>query len=334
MTVSATQTPAVPAPRGKISWIIWMLRLGPLLGLLFVLALFTVLTPRTFDRADNIQLMLEQTAVVGTAALGMTIIIISGGIDLSVGANIALGTVVIAQLLERNWPALPAALVGVASCGLVGVFIALAVTGLRLSPFIVTLGLWGGLRGFAKWLAGDTTINCPETWLNQLLRPLDANHRWLLLPPGVWVLLVMMVVVAALLRYTRLGRHVFAIGSNQQTARLCGVNVNFTKLLVYTIAALLVGLAGVLQFSYLTIGDPTTALGLELNVIAAVVIGGGSLSGGQGSALGSIIGALMMTAVATGCTQLGLTNSVQEMVTGGIIVLASVLDQLRHWRRG
>jgi ribose/xylose/arabinose/galactoside ABC-type transport system permease subunit len=333
MTASATQSAPVTAAAGKISWIGTILKLGPVLGLLFVLGLFSVLTPKTFDTTNNLQLMLEQTAVVGTAALGMTLVIVSGGIDLSVGANIALGTVVIAQLINRGWPALPAALVGILACGTVGVFIAVMVTQVRLNSFIVTLGLWGGLRAVAKELADNTSVVCPDSWLDKLLQPLDKSHAWLVVPPGVWILIIATVLVAAVLRYTRFGRHVFAIGSNEQTARLCGVKVNYTKLLIFLIATLLVGVAGVLQFSFLTMGDPTTANGYELNVIAAVVIGGASLTGGQGSAIGSIVGALMMTAVAMGCTQMGWPNSRQEMVTGAIIILASVLDQLRHWRR-
>jgi ribose/xylose/arabinose/galactoside ABC-type transport system permease subunit len=337
MTANATQVAAgsgAGAPAAsKLRWVSWLVRLGPLLGLLFVLGLFSALSPRTFVRADNVQLMLEQTAVVGTAALGMTLIIISGGIDLSVGANIALGTVVIAQLLVRGWPALPAALAGIAACTLVGLFIAILVTQLRLSSFIVTLGLWGGLRGFAKWLANESTINTPHTWLNGLLELLGPNQQWMIVPPGVWVLAVLTVITAAVLRYTRFGRHVFAIGSNEQTARLCGVHVNRTKALVFIAGTALAGVAGVLQYSFLTLGDPTTAYGYELNIIAAVVIGGASLTGGQGSALGTIIGALMMTAVANGCGKMGWPNPAQDMVTGGIIILASVLDQLRHWRR-
>jgi ribose/xylose/arabinose/galactoside ABC-type transport system permease subunit len=139
--------------------------------------------------------------------------------------------------------------------------------------------------------------------------------------------------MAVVLRYTRFGRHAFAIGSNELTARLCGVPVKRTKVLIYTVAGGFVGVAGVMAFSQLTIGDPTTANGAELSVIAAVVIGGGSLSGGQGTILGTLVGALIMTVVATGCGQLGLENWVQQIVTGGIIVVAVALDNLRA-RRG
>jgi ribose/xylose/arabinose/galactoside ABC-type transport system permease subunit len=202
------------------------------------------------------------------------------------------------------------------------------VTRLRLSPFIVTLGLMGALRGAAKGLANEQPIYPDETWLNHLMR-LGANGA----PPvGVWLTLVLAVLVGLMLRYTRLGRHTFAIGSNEQTARLCGVAVERVKVLVYTLCGAFAGLAGLMQFSRLTVGDPTVAVGLELNVIAAVVIGGGSLSGGEGSILGTLVGALIMTVIASGCTQMGLPNWVQEIVTGAIIVVAVALDRLRHRR--
>jgi ribose transport system permease protein len=301
----------------------WLTRLGPMIGLVFVLALFSVLRPRTFATVENAQLMLIQTAVVGTAALGMTLVIISGGIDLSVGSNIALVTVVTALLLNENWPPLLAAAGGVGAAMVVGLAIGTLVTVGGMSAFIVTLGLWGAVRGVAKGLSGQTVLPCPDTWLNVLLQ------TRLSVPPGVWILVLMTIAISAVLRFTRFGRHVFAIGSNEQTARLCGVRVNRTKLLIYLTSTFLAGLAGILQFSYLTVGDPTTANGMELNVIAATVIGGASLSGGSGSALGSIFGALIMTAVADGCTKLELSNWVQEIVTGGIIIFAVALDKLR-----
>ncbi len=141
-------------------------------------------------------------------------------------------------------------------------------------------------------------------------------------------------IAALMLAYTRLGRHVVAIGSNERTARLCGVPVRRVTVIVYGIAGLLAGLAGVMEFATLTVGDPTDSVGLELEVIAAVVIGGGSLSGGQGSIPGAIIGALLMTVIKTGCTHVGVPNWVQEILTGAIIVLAVALDRLRNAKSG
>ena len=304
----------------------WAKKLGPLLGLLLVVAFFSTLRPRQFPTAANVEIMLLQTAVVGTAALGMTLVIASGGIDLSVGSQIALATVGLATLLAHGWSPLAAAGAVVMLGGLCGVVIGGLVTGLRLSPFIVTLGMWGGLRGAAKGLANETIVVAPVTWLNDLLT------AWALVPAGVWLTIALAAVVAVLLRFTILGRHIVAIGSNEQTARLCGIEVTQTKLAVYTLASCLAAVAGVLQYAYLTVGDPTTASGMELDIIAAVVIGGGSLAGGQGSVFGTLVGAVIMTVVANGCTKLDLPNWVQEIVTGLIIVSAVALDRFRQPR--
>lgn len=355
-------------------------KLGPLIGLVFVWLLFAALKGQGFMAWDNQRLMLLQTAVVGTAALGATLIIISGGIDLSVGSTIALGTVVIALLLEAGakpaWAALGGigtglvcgTAIGVIVIGHVGrvaavilavmtfvwsrgaghvgwslsaalaVFVALmafdkyVLKRVPLAPFIVTLGMWGALRGTAKGL-GHNQLVYPEQigWLGGLMR-VAPEGLFAILPPGVWVLIILAALVAGLLRYTRFGRHIFAVGSNEQTARLCGVHVERTKLLVYMTGVGCAGIAALLQFSYLSVGDPTTAEGYELKVIAAVVIGGASLSGGEGSILGTIVGALIMTVVDNGCAMLGLDNWVQEIVTGAIIVAAVILDRLRQRR--
>ncbi|MBI3112739.1 MAG: ABC transporter permease [Ignavibacteriales bacterium] len=305
-------------------------KLGPLTGLVFVFALFALLRPEHFPTADNLQLMLLQTAVVGTAALGMTIVIISGGIDLSVGSVVALSTVIIALLLNAGAPPLVAALGGVVIGSLCGLVIGTLITRLKLASFIVTLAMWGALRGVAKGLADEQMIIAPASWLNGLLNALTDDQRWMLLPPGVWLMLILALVVGGFLRYTQIGRHVVAVGSNEQTARLCGVPVGKTKLMVYMLGSSFAALAGVLQFSYLTVGDPTTGAGMELDVIAAVVIGGASFSGGEGKVSGSLVGALIMTVVANGCTKMELPNWVQEIVTGGIIIVAVALDRFRH----
>ncbi len=329
----------------RMDWAALLGKLGPLIGLVFVTLLFSALRPRSFPSLGNFELILRQTAVVGTAALGMTLIIISGGIDLSVGSAIALVTVCIGLLLPHKiqdlstgkemitWGTLPilAALGGILVGPLCGAITGTLVTRLKLLPFVITLGMFGALRGTAKGLANNTMVYPINTWLNALLRPIRDDCLWLL-TPGAWMMIVLAVVVAAMLRYTRFGRHIFAIGSNEQTARLCGINIESTKLMIYMLASLFFGLAGLLQFSYLTMGDPTTALGMELDIIAAVVIGGASLSGGQGSILGTLVGALIMSMVANGCTRMGWPNWVQEIVTGGIIILAVTLDRLRQRR--
>jgi ribose transport system permease protein len=304
-------------------------RTGPLLGLAFVCAVFAVLIGPAFFRPGNLELIARQTAIVCTAALGMTMVIVAAGIDLSVGSIIALSTVVIALLLRRDTSPLLAALGGVGASAACGLATGLLITRLRVVPFIVTLGMMLLVRGAAKGLADERRIEAPATWLNDLLRTVERG-RGLGLPPGLWILLGLALAVAAVLRYTVFGRHLFAIGSNERTARLCGVRVERTKVAVYTISAALAGLAGVMQFAKLSVGDPTVAVGLELDVIAAVIIGGGSLGGGVGTVLGTVVGATIMSVVAIGCSQYGLANWVQQIVTGAIIVMAVALD---HWRQ-
>ncbi len=314
-------------PTPKTSWLRHALTaFGPLIGLAAVCVLFAALRFETFVTRDNFAIILQQTAVIGVAALGMTLIIVAGGIDLSVGSIIALGTVVIALLLQKGVPPLLAALGGVGVSALCGALSGLLITRLRLLPFVVTLGMMGALRGAAKGVANEQPVYPDETWLNGLMQLGGVGG----LPGGVWLMLVLAVLVALAMRYTRFGRHVFAVGSNELTARLCGVPVERVKVLVYLLGGVFAGLGAVLQFAYLTGGDPTTAVGLELNIIAAVVIGGASLAGGQGTITGTLVGALIMSVVANGCTKLGLSNWVQEIVTGGIIIAAVLLDYLRR----
>jgi ribose transport system permease protein len=161
---------------------------------------------------------------------------------------------------------------------------------------------------------------------------LPIKQQWKIFAPAVWFMFLIVLGMAALLRYTKFGRHAIALGSNEQTARLCGIRVPLVKIMVYAVGGFLIGIAGVAQFARLTVGDPTVAVGLELNIIAAVVIGGGSLSGGEGTALGSLIGALIMTVIGIGCDYKGWENHVQLVVTGIIIIVAVALDRLRHRR--
>ncbi len=305
---------------------------GPLGAVVLVYALFAVLSPETFVGWINFTTMARQTVVVGIAALGMTLIMVQGGIDLSVGSVVALTTVVVARALQGGVGGLTACLLGVLVAGVAGLINGALVAGLRITPFIVTLGSMSILRGMAKGLAHEQKIDAPEAGLDELMAMPPIHRAWQLLPVGVWVTLVLAVVAALVLTYTRFGRHLVATGSNVATARLCGVNVPRITVLVYVIGGLLAGVAGVMEFSYLTVGDPTDSIGLELAVIAAVVIGGGSLSGGQGSIPGTLLGALLMTFIAAGCTHVGVPNWVQEILTGVIIIVAVALDGLR--RRG
>lgn len=381
-------------PNSQLDWRRVLTKLGPFLALLFVWVFFSVLRPVVLDEPfstwANLREILRQSTIVGIAALGATLIIISGGIDLSVGAVLALSTMVIGGVTE--WaltsgisPGATGALAagaGIATGAACGMTIGSAVIGhlgrvvsvlvgalcafvwlpghiglvlaivagiviaaglwyannltlgkLELSPFIVTLGMMGIIRGLAKGVLPQTTISPDHTWVNGLMQFGDSGlTRYL--PWGTWLFLVLAVIVALMLRYTPFGRHIFALGSNEETARLCGVNVPRTKLAVYVIAISLAGIAGIMQFSYINMGSATEGMGFELAVIAAVVIGGASLAGGEGSIVGTIIGALIMRVVIAGCSKMEWPAFMQEVVTGAIIVAAVALDRLRHRKPG
>lgn len=306
--------------------------LSLVLAWIVIFAFFAAFTPPAFRTVGNLETLARQTAIVGTAAIGMTLIVIAGGIDLSVGSMVALVAVAIAWLLKADQPPAVAMLGGVLVAVLGGLLNGTLITRLKLTPFIVTLGSLLILRGAAKGIADEQKIDVPLTWMAQILSALAPGNRWMVFPPGVWFMVVAAAGTAALLKYTAFGRHIFAIGSNEAAARLCGVRVERVKAAVYALGGLFAGFAGVMMFSRVTVGDPTVAQGLELDVIAAVVIGGGSLSGGEGSILGSLMGALIMATIRAGCSQMGLPNWVQEMVTGGIIVAAVALDRYRHAR--
>ena len=311
----------------------WLNRLGPLLGLLLVITIFTVLIgdPERYLAPKNLRTVLAQTVIVAIGAIGMTMIIISGGIDLSVGSVIALTGVITALGINGGMPTASAIFVGILVGGLVGLVNGLAITRLHVVPFIATLGMLGVARGVAKGIAGSQTVNMPETWANDLLLTVP-KPLWLLVAPGVWIALALAIVAAIVLRRTVFGRRVFALGSNEAAARACGIATDHLKLYIYGLAGLLFGLAGVMQMSRLRQGDPTVAAGLELDIIAAVVIGGGSLSGGEGAILGSMIGALIMAFLRNGCQQVGWPNYIQEIIIGALIVIAVAVDRWRSSR--
>jgi ribose transport system permease protein len=312
----------------------WLRSAGPFLGLFLVIAIFVVISdnPGQFISVANLRIVLAQTVIVAIGAIGMTIIIVSGGIDLSPGSAIALCGVTCALALRAGWPPFAALLAGVLVGGIVGLVNGLAITTLRVVPFIATLGMLGIARGVAKWISGEQTVNVPSTWLNSLAVAFPSPS-WLLVAPGVWVAVILAVLAAIVLRTTVFGRHVFALGSNEIAARACGIPTARLKIWIYSLGGLLFGLAGVMQMSRLRQGDPTVAVGVELDIIAAVVIGGGSLAGGEGSILGSMVGALIMAFLRNGCQQMGWPNYIQEIIIGGIIVLAVAADRLRNSKR-
>ena len=324
MSTTTGSTATAPARSGRVGRVLQ--KQGALIALVVLVVFGTLRYGESFATGFNVQSVLADDAKYALVALGMCFVIMTGGIDLSVGSVAALGGVVAVKLSGAGLaPALLAAVAVGAAAGLVnGVLIAR----FRLAPFLVTLASLLVARGLALYLANArAAVADPAAGFTAL-----GGWKLLGLPVSFWIVALLYAVGALALARTDFGRNVLAVGGNEDAARLMGLPVNRTKVAVYTLSAALAGMAGLLQFSKLSVGDPTVAIGLELDVIAAVIIGGGSLTGGRGTVLGTIIGAAIMTVIQTGCTQKGLPNWVQQIVTGGIIVAAVALDRFRSGR--
>lgn len=327
----------------------WRSLLLPFIGLLFVFALFTALIaifkPENLDAflsSKNAKTIITQTVIVGVGALGMTMVITSGGIDLSAGSQIALTSVACAMTLNGFADGDPA---NIGALGMtVAVFAAMAAgaaTGafngsvscfLKIPPFIVTLGTMMIARGVAEGIAKQSQVRTPDNTLQTFMLR-NPEPEWLILAPGVWIMIALLVVVGVTMRFTILGRYIYALGSSESTARLCGIPVTKCRILIYTLCGILMGISGVMSYAFLGSGDPTTAVAKELDIIAAVVIGGGSLSGGQGSPIGSIAGALIMTLLVSGCSMLNVEDYNQKIIIGLIIIGAVAVDTWKTRRQ-
>jgi ribose transport system permease protein len=308
---------------------------APFIGLAAVIALFwlwgRIAKPdAVFLSAFRMTLIAKQTAIVGVGALGMTVIIASGGIDLSVGSMLALTSVVLAASLRDGWSPLAALALTILAGVLAGALNGALVTTLKLVPFIVTLGTMLLFRGAAEVISDQKKIQAPAPdWLATLLDP-PAQGSVQLVCTGVWIVIALGVALALVLRASVFGRHVLALGSNEAAARLCGLNIARLKVSVYALGGFFMALAGVFEFNNLNRqGNPSSGVGLELEVIAAVVIGGGSLNGGRASVLGSLVGALMMTTLRSGCVFAEVPDPVQQIVIGAIIIGAVAIDRAR-----
>ena len=303
-------------------------QLLPFGSLTLIICILSVLRPDTFLTAGNFLNVLRRSSVNGIIAIGMTAVIISAGIDLSVGSMLALAGMAGAYAVVALGGTEPTASIMIAGtmvgaiigtlCGFVNGWL---ITRLKLQPFIVTLGTMSAFRGISYVMNNGEPYNVPDyTYLGEGVV--------LGIPISVLIFAAIIAVASFILRYTRFGRYVYAIGSNREAAFHAGVNVNRNLVYIYTLTGLMVGIAAMIATSRTVSAQPTAGIALELDIIASVVIGGASLAGGRGTITGTIIGTLLISFLRNGCTLLGISTNVQLIVIGGIIIAAVALDQL------
>jgi ribose transport system permease protein len=298
-------------------------RLLPSLSLVILFVGLSIASPY-FLTKTNLASVVRQTAVINVMALGMTMVIIAGGIDLSVGAILAMAGLLGTMAMEHGYP-IPAGVgIGVLTGLFWGLVNGLLITRLRIAPFIVTLGTLGIVRGLTLIISNGLPVHRIPQEFSYL-----GEGNLLGVPFVLWILVVCAAVTHFLLEHTRLGRYAFAIGSNPEAALYAGIPVAFHTTAVYAICGLLTGLAGMIEASRLMTGQPTAGQGYELQVIAAVVIGGGSLRGGEGSVIGTLIGAFIMGLLSNGSDLLGISPYLQQAIIGAVIILAVTVDELR-----
>jgi ribose transport system permease protein len=298
-------------------------RLLPFVTLILLFFGLAIASPH-FLSQTNLSSVARQTAVINIMALGMTLIIISGGIDLSVGSILGMAGFFGALAMENGASIVAGILIGVGT-GLLGGFLnGWMITALKIAPFIVTLGTLGIYRGVTLIKSNGLPVHKLPQGFSYL-----GEGNLLGVPFVLWLLLFCALLMHIVLEHTKLGRYAFSIGSNEHAAFYAGIPVNFHLTAVYAIGGMLTGLAGMIESSRLMTGQPTAGQGYELQAIAAVVIGGGSLRGGEGSVLGTLIGAFIMGLLSNGSDLLGISPYLQQAIIGGVIILAVTFDELR-----
>jgi ribose/xylose/arabinose/galactoside ABC-type transport system permease subunit len=303
-------------------------RLGTLAGLFGLCVLLWALTPH-FLTVSNLLNVLEQTSINAVIAAGMTFVIISGGIDLSVGSLVAVAGVVLAAALHAGVPILVALAASLAVGFGFGVLNGLAITWGRLPPFIATLGMMSIARGCALLF----TEGRPVSGFDLSFRSI-ATARLAGIPAPVFVTIAVYLMAHFVLSETRFGRYVYSMGGNEEATRLSGVNVRLHKTIVYGVSGLASAVAAVLLTARLNSAQPIAGIMYELDAIAATVIGGTSLMGGEGGLGGTIIGALIMGVLRNGLNLLGVSSFVQQIVIGLVIVFAVLIDTVLKARKG
>lgn len=302
---------------------------GALLGFVLLFAVFAVTTPRFFS-APNLINVVDQVTVLGVLAIGATAVIITGGIDLSVGSVLALSTMVLGWLSnEAGVPMILAMLAAIVVGGLAGLCNGLGVTFFGLPPFIATLAMMSVCRGLANLITdGQQIVGYPE-WFYSL-----ASNRYLgFLSVTVIAFILIAAIAAVILKYRASGRKVYAIGGSAEVARLAGIKVKQTTTWVYVMAGALAGVGAIILASRLDSSQPSAGTGYELDVIAAVVIGGASLAGGTGRISGTVIGVLIIGVLRNGLNLLGVSPFLQQVVIGLVIAAAVVVDIMRRKAR-
>lgn len=303
-----------------------ILRLG-LLGIILILAAYFTVESPVFLTVLNFQDLGRQMAVFGVIAIGETFVIITAGIDLSVGSLLGLTGVVSALELLHGWPIWAAVVTPLLLAVGVGLFNGLLIDTQKLPPFIVTLGMLGILRGISQLLgAGQQIVFNPSGYTD------FADNLTFGVPNLFWVLVVVGVVAGVFLHFTRFGRYVYALGSNAEGARLAGINVRATTLTVYAISGFLAGVAGILLTARLTQGDPNAGVSYELDAISAAVLGGASLFGARGTIVGTFLGVLLINMLGNGINLLNVDPHVEVVIEGALLIAVVWVDQWRKRR--
>jgi ribose/xylose/arabinose/galactoside ABC-type transport system permease subunit len=304
---------------------------GVLLVLLGMCAVLALLKPR-FMEGGNLLDLARQFSMVGIMAVGMTMVIILGGIDLSVGSIVALAGCVATLAMHRHDISLPVAIgISLAAGAAVGIVNGTLISVLRMAPFVITLGTMSMARSLAIVVTGAEQVTLKGTAAQAGFNAI-AWEDTLGIPNPVWLMALCVLAGHVFLGYTRTGRHVYYIGANEEAARLSGLNVTLIKWGVYAVCGVLAGLAGIVQASRVATGQPSAGAGDELRVIAAVIIGGASFSGGVGTVIGALLGAAIMGVLRQGLVILGVETNWQQFVEGGVIIGAVALDMLRRKR--
>ncbi len=331
--MSATQAPATATTKAEPSSRLpaWVRNLGsgtggPLVGLVVLCVALFIATP-FFLTANNLLNILDQVTILGILALGMTFVIITAGIDLSVAAVLALSMMVLGWTSHNaGWPLWLSIIAAILVGGLCGLVSGLGVTVTKLPPFIATLAMLSIARGTANVITdGQQIVGYPD-WFTAL----STERHFGFLTITALVLIVLLVLGWAFLRYRPGGREVYAVGGSAEVARLAGIKVKRVTTGVYVLSGLLAGLAGVVLAARLDSSQPSAAVGLELDVIAAVVIGGASLSGGVGRVPGTVVGVLIIGVLRNGLNLLSVSPFVQQIVIGVVIALAVMVDVLQR----